>query len=230
MDKLLILLKGEVVDELVLDKGKLVLGRESSCDLQLDDSSVSRRHVKLTRIMSGYLLEDLGSTNGTSVNGKPVRKQMLKQGDILKIGKFRLPYVSGEAGSETEAEVLDKARQEPEESEGAVPVEEPASSTRPPPATKKRGISGKATLNFVAGPEEGRVEELQKGLFTIGRPGEGVGTVACRSQGFFLLHLGGGMHPMVNGTKVESGGALLNDGDLIEVGKHRVRITIESSH
>jgi predicted component of type VI protein secretion system len=80
----------------------------------------------------------------------------------------------------------------------------------------------------VSGPEEGQVEVLQKGHFTIGKPGEGVASVACRSQGFFLLHLGGGMHPMVNGAKVERGGALLNDGDLIEVGKHRVRISIES--
>ena len=98
-----------------------------------------------------------------------------------------------------------------------------------PPAKKKRPGSMRATLHFIAGPEEGRVETLQKGLFTIGRPGEGVGTVACRSQGFFLLHLGGGIHPMVNGAKVESGGALLSEGDVIEVGKHRVRISIESS-
>ena len=90
MDKLLVLLKGELIDELLLDKGKIVLGRDSSCDLQLNDASVSRQHVRLTRIMADYLVEDLGSTNGTLVNGKTVRKQMLKPGDILKAIKESL--------------------------------------------------------------------------------------------------------------------------------------------
>jgi pSer/pThr/pTyr-binding forkhead associated (FHA) protein len=207
MEKLVILLNKEIVNELILDKAELVLGRDSSNDFQLTDSSVSRRHVKLTRIMNDYLVEDLGSTNGTSLNGKPVQKQMLKAGDILKVGKFRLRYVSGEAPEEEAADAGQDEQQ-------------------PAPA-KQTPVSRKAILHFVAGPDEGRLEELRKGLFTIGTPGDGVGTVAARSQGFFLLYLGGDEHPRVNGREVESGGEPLEDGDLLEVGEHRVRISIE---
>lgn len=209
MEKLVILLNKEIVNELMLDKPEIVLGRESSNDFQLNDSSVSRRHVKLTRIMNDYLVEDLGSTNGTTLNGRPVQKQMLKSGDILKVGKFRLRYVSGEA----------PAGEQPSEAEQA---EQPSATER------QKQVARKATLHFVAGPEEGRLEELRKGLFTIGQPGDGVGTVAARPQGFFLLYLGGEEHPKVNGHPVERGGAPLEDGDLLEVGEHRVRITIEA--
>jgi len=212
MEKLVVLLNKEIVDELVLDKGEIVLGREPGNDFQLNDSSVSRRHVKFTRIMSDFLVEDLGSTNGISLNGKAVSKQMLKAGDIIKVGKFRLRY-------------------QKEEPSGDGPVEpQPAQegTKAPAKAVKQKAASRKATLHFVSGPDEGRVEELRKGLFTIGRPGEGVGTLTSRAAGFFLLHLGGELHPKVNGVAVERGGAQLSGGDLIEVGEHRVRISIQS--
>lgn len=207
MEKLVILLNKEIVNELILDKAEFVLGRDSNNDFQLTDSSVSRRHVKLTRIMNDYLAEDLGSTNGTTLNGNPVQKQMLKSGDILKVGKFRLRYVSGE-------EAMEENPDAGEAEQASIPA-------------KQKLVSRKAILHFVAGPEEGRLEELRKGLFTIGTPGDGVGTVAARSQGFFLLYLGGDEHPKVNGREVERGGAPLEDGDLLEVGEHQVRISIE---
>jgi predicted component of type VI protein secretion system len=212
MEKLVVLLNKEIVDELALDKGEVVLGRESSNDFQLNDSSVSRRHVKFIRIMADYLVEDLGSTNGISLNGKHVSKQMLKSGDIIKVGKFRLRYLKGEPLADGPAEAQ-------AEEEGA---------KMPAKAAKQKAVSRKAMLHFVSGPDEGRIEELRKGLFTIGRPGEGVCTVTSRAAGFFLLHLGGELRPKVNSVLVEKSGAQLSDGDLIEVGEHRVRISIQS--
>ena len=205
MEKLVVLLKKEIVGEMVLDKGELVLGRESSCDFQLSDASVSRRHIKLTRIMADYMVEDLDSTNGITLNGKPAHKQMLKSGDIIKVGKFLLRYTKEESS-----------------------VEEGAKEAVPTRAVKQKVASRKAILHFVSGPDEGRLEELRKGLFTIGRPGEGVCTVTSRAAGFFLLHLGGELRPKVNSVLVEKSGAQLSDGDLIEVGEHRVRVSIQA--
>ena len=229
MEKLLVLFNDEVVDELVLDQGEFLIGRDSASDLQLDDGLVSRRHAKLTRVMSDYLAEDLGSTNGTNLNGQAISKQMLKSGDVLKIGHFSLRYLSepDEQSAEAVAEETVPSpveSAEPEESaQVAETLEHPAAKPKP-----KIHASHKATLSFVAGPDQGRIEVLQRGLFTIGKPGEGVGTVAARSQGFFLLHVGGELHPMINGEPVQRGGVPLHDGDLIEVGEHRVRITIQS--
>ncbi|MFG0253697.1 MAG: diguanylate cyclase, partial [Rhodopirellula sp. JB053] len=68
------------------------------CDLILDDASVSRRHVELVPTGNGYALRDLGSTNGTLLNGTPIDgEQLLRSNDIISIGSFIFKYLS--AGS-----------------------------------------------------------------------------------------------------------------------------------
>ncbi len=71
---------------------RILIGRDESCDLTLNDSSVSRRHASVTSDVSGQLvLEDLGSTNGTAYNGKPVRAPTLVQvGDLIEVGGITL--------------------------------------------------------------------------------------------------------------------------------------------
>lgn len=71
----------------------VVIGRGKGTDLLLPDISVSRHHARLDRSNEdGYVLVDLGSQNGTKVNGQKVREQALQPGDELQIGKFLLSY------------------------------------------------------------------------------------------------------------------------------------------
>jgi len=71
---------------LVTEKG-LLLGRTSESDLSVADPEVSRRHFAVRRIGAGqYEIEDLGSRNGTLVNGLPVRKGRLRFGDRIAVG------------------------------------------------------------------------------------------------------------------------------------------------
>jgi len=71
-----------------LSHGVVVLGRGSSCDVVLNDDTVSRRHAQLSVTDAGCVLKDLGSRNGTYVNGQQVHEAELKDGDRLLIGKF----------------------------------------------------------------------------------------------------------------------------------------------
>lgn len=66
--------------------GEIVFGRDTSADVVIDDRSVSRRHASVDRIGELYVLTDLGSTNGTFVNGKRVDMQPLHAGDRVRIG------------------------------------------------------------------------------------------------------------------------------------------------
>ena len=67
-----------------LDKDVLTLGREAGNDLVIEDPQISRRHSRLTRQGNSYLLEDLGSTNGTFVNGSRVTTPvLLANGDLI---------------------------------------------------------------------------------------------------------------------------------------------------
>ncbi|EMI58546.1 diguanylate cyclase [Rhodopirellula sallentina] len=89
----------DVIDGmLLLEQGSLTIGRDIVCDLILDDVSVSRRHVELVPAGKGYTLHDLGSTNGTLLNGTPINgQQLLRSNDIISIGSFIFKYLS--AGS-----------------------------------------------------------------------------------------------------------------------------------
>jgi len=75
-----------------LDQGVTVIGRSSGCDIVVDDPNVSRRHAEIRRMGEGYSLVDLGSTNGTEVNGQRVDETSLMNGDVISVGTTRLTF------------------------------------------------------------------------------------------------------------------------------------------
>ena len=73
-------------------EGPLVVGRLPECDVVLGDPNVSRRHAELRRAGDAIVVTDLGSTNGTRVNGVPVREQELRSGDEITLGSTTLVF------------------------------------------------------------------------------------------------------------------------------------------
>jgi uncharacterized protein YkwD len=79
--------------EFSLDKPTVAVGSHRSNDVVFDDTTVSRRHATIARKKSGYELTDLGSTNGTFVNGRRVDKPVaLKRGDKIRFGSVRVAF------------------------------------------------------------------------------------------------------------------------------------------
>jgi hypothetical protein len=72
--------------------GEVDLGRSPDCRLFLDEQAVSRRHARLVWTYPGYVLEDLGSNNGTFVNGERIERQLLRGGEILEMGLVQLRF------------------------------------------------------------------------------------------------------------------------------------------
>ena len=91
---------GGFLAEVVLPDGRrvavgstaLVIGRLPECDVVLADSNVSRRHAEVQRRGDGVFVTDLGSTNGTKVNGAAVREQLLSSGDEISVGSTKLIF------------------------------------------------------------------------------------------------------------------------------------------
>ncbi len=91
---------GGFLAEVVLPDGRrvsvgldpLVIGRLPECDVVLADSNVSRRHAELRRKGDGVFVTDLGSTNGTKVNGTSVRDHLLASGDEISVGSTKLIF------------------------------------------------------------------------------------------------------------------------------------------
>jgi FHA domain-containing protein/uncharacterized protein DUF4388 len=80
------------------DNGEVVIGRSSELDLVLIEDMVSRKHAKLTLQPGQVTISDLGSTNGTFVNGEKVKRAQLKEGDRILIGTSILKLVGRQAG------------------------------------------------------------------------------------------------------------------------------------
>ena len=68
----------------------LVIGRSKDCDIPLADGNVSRRHAEIGRSADGFMLRDLDSTNGTTVNGRRVKSATVGEGDEIMLGTSTL--------------------------------------------------------------------------------------------------------------------------------------------
>ncbi len=78
--------------------GMLLIGRDPLAKVRLSDTEVSRRHAELTCGLEGYRLRDLGSANGTLVNGRAVQDVLLVSGDRLQLGQTQMVYVGATQG------------------------------------------------------------------------------------------------------------------------------------
>src|SRR5262245_46676079 len=83
----------------VLSKATATIGRDPACDIVIPDRQVSRQHARLRQVDGGFELEDMGSKNGTHVNGAPVTgAQRLQDGDLIQVALVaKLAYVGSEA-------------------------------------------------------------------------------------------------------------------------------------
>ena len=228
MGQLVLSLNGKILGEFPLNKERVTIGRNPDNDITVDNLAVSGHHALVLTILNDSFLEDLNSTNGTYVNGKPIKKYALKDGDTINVGKHELKYVNdlasdendfektviirpsatGEAGTvsmDRVAEAMDKADQAP----GAAPSAAPKSSDGLP----------LARLQVLSGPFAGKDMELTKALTTLGKPSIQVAAISRRPQGYFIIHVEGqeGNYPMVNGASIGQQARQLADSDTLEI-------------
>src|SRR4051812_40913074 len=78
-----------------LNAASMIIGRSSKCDIQIDQESISRNHSKIVNTGKSILVRDLGSTNGTYVNDEPIDEYVLRDGDLIKIGRTIFKFLTG---------------------------------------------------------------------------------------------------------------------------------------
>ena len=100
MAKLILSLEGSVIREIPIDKERLTIGRKPTNDIQIENLAVSGEHACIVTILADSFLEDLGSTNGTLVNGNQIKKHILQNSDVIEIGKYKMKYVVEAAAKE----------------------------------------------------------------------------------------------------------------------------------
>lgn len=114
-----------------LDKDVTVIGRNDDCDIRFDTKSISKLHCVLVKTDGLVLVRDLGSTNGTRVNGKRVRRGALLPNDHIAFASFRYKLKFGE-GSESKDERGDKGPAIPASGDAVEEAEEALKPGLPP--------------------------------------------------------------------------------------------------
>jgi FHA domain len=108
MAKLILSLDGMVIREYPLTKERTTLGRKPHNDIVIDNLAISGEHAMIMTILNDSFLEDLGSTNGTLVNGQPIKKHFLQNNDVVELGKYKLKYVTEAAAAQAGAGDFEK--------------------------------------------------------------------------------------------------------------------------
>lgn len=89
----LVVLEGSSVGEVhKLEKFPLIMGRDSKCDIVLFEEGVSRQHARIEKKDKSFVIADIGSTNGTFINGLQINQSILNEGDKIRVGDLLLKF------------------------------------------------------------------------------------------------------------------------------------------
>ena len=246
MAKLILSMDGLVLKEIPLSKERTTIGRKPHNDIQIDNLAVSGEHAVIVTILNDSFLEDLGSTNGTVVNGNPIKKHFLQNNDVIELGKYKLKLLGEASGAGAGGDKADfektmvlrpaSARQTGGEAlrtspgsqraaampQAAAAVAGIADATKtvppaPQPAAPRPAGQPLGAIQLLSGANAGKELELTKPLTTLGKPGVQVAVLTRRPQGYFITHVEGAARPNVNGQQIGPAPHALKDHDVIEL-------------
>ncbi|HYM89585.1 MAG TPA: FHA domain-containing protein [Nitrospiraceae bacterium] len=108
---LLVKLHGKGSRHIELTLETFTIGRKADNTLAIEDPAISGHHAQIVKIQAVFFLEDLKSTNGTAINGRPITRHQLRDADVIAIGQHRLVFQeNATAGTETQASFVDLDR------------------------------------------------------------------------------------------------------------------------
>jgi pSer/pThr/pTyr-binding forkhead associated (FHA) protein len=253
MAKLILSMDGLVLKEIPLVKERTTIGRRATNDIQIDNLAMSGEHAVIVQILNDCFLEDLGSTNGTMVNGAPIKKHFLQHNDVIELGKYRLKYINEQTAQTGQAEfektmILrpqsvpkvggDGVRMGGDTQIGAARAGQtqtgatgggattPSPAQAPPPQPAAPPMLG--AIQILNGANAGRELELSKPLTTLGKPGVQVAVITRRPQGYFITHVEGASFPVVNGKALDSQAHALKDHDVLEISGTKMEFFIKT--
>jgi pSer/pThr/pTyr-binding forkhead associated (FHA) protein len=211
--KLLVKLHGKGSQHIDLTLETLTIGRKPDNTLVIEDPAVSGHHARIVKVQAVFFLEDLKSTNGTAINGRPITRHQLRDADVITIGQHRLVFQEDTAASSaTPTPFVDLDRTTVLRGADRMP-------DRPTLTAKVLVVGGKTErveypltkqVNVI-GSQDGAVIRLT-GWFAP----KSAAIIARRGQSYSICPSRDAKYLLVNGTDVV-GQQELKDGDQIEV-------------
>ena len=216
MGKLVVSLDGVVIKEVQITKDKTTLGRRPYNDIVIDNLAVSGEHAVLQMVGADVFIEDLNSTNGTYINGKAIKKQLLTHNDTVEIGKYKIKYLVDESNEYEKTMIM---RPSGVAAGGAAPAHAALGASSNfgglglPPSPPQQP----ASIKVLNGAAAGREVTLTKVVTTVGKPGVQVASITKRPNGYAFSHVEGATRPSINGVPLVGDSMPLRNGDVIEL-------------
>lgn len=225
MAKLVLSVQGRVLSEFELDKENVTIGRKPDNDILIDNLAVSGHHAVIHSLFNQSFLEDLGSTNGTFVNGERITKHVIKEGDLILVGKHELKYVTGVVAEEDDnpfdRTVVIRAPFADTTAKPTVAAHGPLATQIIPPARPPAPTSVSTALiakvAILSGPDKGKEFAFTKPVTAFGKKGVQVATISQKPDGYHFSHVEGPSTPTVNGEHIGNRSVLLREYDILEV-------------
>ena len=196
MPRLILSMDGLVLKEMVLEKERTTIGRKPHNDIVLADLVVSGEHCAfILEGLADVTVEDLRSTNGTYLNGQMVRKQKLRDHDVITVGRIHIEYLSAAAPGDfgqTTAMPLGGA------------------------STYGQAAAIHASLRVLSGSSTGLEMPVVKDVTTFGKPGIAIVAISHRRNGYYVAVMEGGDGPLLNARPIGADPVPLGDGDELE--------------
>ncbi len=212
MSKLILTLDGAVIREYPIEKDSLSIGRKHGNDIQLNDLTVSGRHALIVSMGEHIYVDDLGSTNGTLMNGARISKTLLKHGDVIQLGNYQFTFYDD---TETEYEPTMFIQAEIEETQ-IIDTHNNAANNE----IKGERLAGVKIIN---GPLAKKTLELRKPFNTIGFNGIKMAVISRATDHYTISALKSSKlrrendAPMLNGKMISTKSIRLKEKDIIEL-------------
>jgi FHA domain len=209
MAKIIVSLDDNLIKVVPLNKDRMTLGRRPYNDIVVDNLAVSGEHAALQVIGHDYFIEDLNSTNGTFINEQKVKRQILKNGDTIEIGKYAIRYVQDGANSQSaglNASEISLADDDEKSLEEKKPLFE-----------QTKFAEAYVAIKILSGASTGKELPLVKIVTTIGKPGEAVIAITKRPKSYMVAHVEGATRPSLNGVSFGIDAVPIKNGDLFEL-------------
>lgn len=219
MAKLVASRAGAALGSWFIERDRVVIGRAEGADIRLEDQAVSKQHAAIELVGNDHILLDLGSANGTSVNGTRVTRHLLRHGDTVEIIDFQLRYVDHKSVVAHDGERT-MIFQGADAGRAAAPVGRSSGAD-----ARALDLKLPEGVLRVPGQEGGREVALDRALVALGRRGDEYAAIFRRPQGYFIARVEG-RPPRVNGKPIPDDWQRLGAGDLIQVGLEKFELAL----
>ncbi len=203
---------GIALQELPLLKTRITIGRRTYNDIVIDAPGISAEHAVIITTSTESYFEDLGSTNGSRMNGQPIQRHVLQGRDVIELATHTIQYCANESVYEVVAgpvfTSVDSVGQHTD-------IHAPSSAQAE--TVFEASPSFPAMIKILNGVGKDKEIPLTKILTTIGRPGVQVAALTSAADGYNITHVEGSISPLVNGVAIGQKSQILKRGDVIDL-------------